>query len=164
MTDQPTGIVYLLHFPASGKGYVGQTRRTLEQRVREHQNERSACRALRAAIRKYGTAGFVASVLKRVPVEELDFWETQFVRMIGTLAPAGYNLVDPGEARRPPDVPPWTPAPIPEHTPRPRPFVAFACAPEHAPKRPNPLRPEPPPAPPGRPHPYAAWPVRAPAK
>lgn len=130
--DERMGIVYYLWFPVPGKGYVGQTRRPLEQRVREHTSERSRCVAVRNAIRKYGTAGFHASVLKRVPVDQLDYWEHHFITAVGTLAPRGYNVMPVGAY--PPPAPPLAPVAPVAAAPAP---VAAPVAPAAAPVAPT---------------------------
>ena len=45
-------IIYLLTNKLDGKAYVGQTRRTLEERLREHQRDRKSATYIDRTIRK----------------------------------------------------------------------------------------------------------------
>ena len=53
------GYIYILTSP-SGKSYVGQTTRDIEERFGEHQEPTSACSAIRNAIQYYGWDRFIA--------------------------------------------------------------------------------------------------------
>ena len=88
------GTIYLLRSP-SGKAYVGQTRFSAGRRLEEHaQRAHSHCRAVSAALQKYGKGRFETAVLASgVPVSYLNLFEYLYVGLCGTLAPAGYNLV-----------------------------------------------------------------------
>ena len=90
-------VVYLLYCPVSGKGYVGQTIYSLDHRWQEHladaKFERDNCRALEAAIRKYGENCFERKVLQECfTIEELNIAEEYHIRAQNTLSPSGYNL------------------------------------------------------------------------
>lgn len=98
------GWIYKLVFP-NGKGYVGQTvRERLSDRLRAHKNRAKAntknhCRALCAAIRKYGWENVKHEVLFNGPVlnDDLDYMETLAIQENNTLSPNGYNLTKGGD-------------------------------------------------------------------
>lgn len=103
--DDTRMCVYLVTCLASGKMYVGQTRRTVSRRWTQHKATTKAgsksCRALSAAIEKYGVANFTVSVLE--VCESLDLLheaERKWVAELGTMAPGGYNLTTGGEKHR----------------------------------------------------------------
>lgn len=89
------GVVYLARNRVNGKGYVGQTTQNAEQRFSQHRTrlERSRCKALAAALKKYGVDAFEFSVLyEAADRASLDAAEIAFIELLGTAAPAGYNL------------------------------------------------------------------------
>lgn len=94
------GIIYCLTSP-SGKQYVGQTRRSFEARLRAHRKSASGCRAINAALNKYGMNAFrKEKLLVGVPSCLLDNLERLTIYLFGTLSPRGYNLVSGGNAGR----------------------------------------------------------------
>jgi len=89
-------LIYKLTSP-SGKAYVGQTTWPT-QRWSRHRNDRvSGCRALSAAISKYGWKAFKKEILLECKEEELNAHEVRLIRKHNTLAPAGYNLTKGGD-------------------------------------------------------------------
>lgn len=90
------GIVYLIRFH-NGKGYVRQTMQRLKQRVSQHVKNKSGCKALSAAIRKYGGDSFHVNVLTRVPEDRLNAEERRLISEYNTLVPNGYNILPGGE-------------------------------------------------------------------
>lgn len=89
------GIVYLILNMKNGKKYVGQTKKTVEKRFKEHAKTDSA---IGNAIRKYGAENFRYGVIKRCDTkEELDKWEKFFIDALKTKAPTGYNRTDGGD-------------------------------------------------------------------
>lgn len=88
----------------SGKAYIGQTIKTLKQRLGGHCST-SSCPALSAAIKKYGIENFRAEILLEVNTEQLDYYEVKFINMYGTRAPRGYNLAPGGRVARGEDNP-----------------------------------------------------------
>lgn len=96
------GIVYRALCVPTGKSYVGQTVRTLEQRWRAHKESKSPCIALRSAIKKYGADAFVLSVLDTASDQaDLNTKEEHWIKVLGTVSPGGYNIVEEeGEGRR----------------------------------------------------------------
>ncbi|AGE51499.1 GIY-YIG catalytic domain-containing endonuclease [Paramecium bursaria Chlorella virus CviKI] len=88
------GFIYTLTSP-SRKEYVGQTTRSIEQRLDEHQKEYSVCKAIAGAIRKHGWDNFIVDYYE-CPDDELNKHETWLIRLMGTLSPNGYNLREGG--------------------------------------------------------------------
>lgn len=93
------GVVYLLIDGTNDKEYVGQTTRTVEERFKEH---KFGNQYVDNAIRKHGADMFTTAILKVCySREELDHWETHFIKSRNTLAPNGYNLTEGGEGGSP---------------------------------------------------------------
>ena len=59
------GAIYIIENLENGKGYVGQTTRSVEQRFKEHCKSFSGCHKLRNAIKKYGQDCFSVVVQQR---------------------------------------------------------------------------------------------------
>lgn len=92
-----TGTIYMLTSP-SGKAYIGQTRRTIRERIDAHLYQ-SGCVAIHAALNKYGLEAFkVELLLTGIPVSQLNWFEGLCVALFGTLSPNGYNLGPGGNA------------------------------------------------------------------
>ncbi|AGE57404.1 GIY-YIG catalytic domain-containing endonuclease [Paramecium bursaria Chlorella virus NE-JV-4] len=90
------GKIYVATAPnKKKKKYVGQTTQTLEERFAGHQRKDSKCRAFASAIKRYGWKNFVIDYYE-CPDEELDKHERWLIRLMGTLAPGGYNLREGG--------------------------------------------------------------------
>ncbi|APC25574.1 GIY-YIG catalytic domain-containing endonuclease [Only Syngen Nebraska virus 5] len=88
------GFIYTLTSP-SGKSYVGQTIRPIEERFNEHQKPSSYCVLLYRAIDKHGWDNFTVDYYE-CPDDELNKHETWMIRLMGTLSPGGYNLKEGG--------------------------------------------------------------------
>lgn len=101
--SKPYGVLYLVRNLVNGKEYVGQTRRTLERRWRQHCSSASTgCRALSSAISKYGADSFeVVKLATAFSKHELDMLESAEVDSRQTLSPKGYNLKHGGGSRAP---------------------------------------------------------------
>lgn len=84
------GFIYMLTSP-SGKSYIGQSTRTIEERFKAHQLLGSQCVAISNAIQKHGWNNFEKHWYE-VPDEDLNDHEELMVEVLGTLAPDGYNL------------------------------------------------------------------------
>lgn len=94
------GFIYQLLFP-SGKSYVGQTiKKKVEARWRAHKTNsrflKGSCRAVNAAIRKYGWKNVTKKVLAIVPDEEIDDAEVKFIAKFNSYH-NGYNLTVGGD-------------------------------------------------------------------
>jgi len=83
------GYIYILTSP-SGKSYIGQTTRPIEERFKKHQ-QYSKCTAIYRAMKKYGWDNFKKDYYE-CPDEDLNFDEELLIREMGTMAPDGYNL------------------------------------------------------------------------
>jgi group I intron endonuclease len=97
---QEMGHVYIVTNKKNGKGYIGQTIRSIHRRLGEHQLESSKCRAFAGAIKKHGWSTFHIEWYE-CPVDELNKHEKWLIQLMGTLAPYGYNLTEGGANGRP---------------------------------------------------------------
>lgn len=89
------GIIYLIWCKVTGKKYVGQTTRTLEERFGEHCCANSY---IGKAIRKYGRENFICGVIKTCATKaELNACEIFYIAVLKSRAPYGYNFTDGGE-------------------------------------------------------------------
>lgn len=89
--EDETGIIYKILFP-NGKVYIGQTKRTIFARMREHRRDDSGCVKLKNALNKYQPEEVYASVLKRdIPVKYLDWWENFYITEYDSIR-SGYNI------------------------------------------------------------------------
>jgi len=89
------GYIYILTSP-SGKSYIGQTVRTIEERFEEHEAGKSnSCRAIYNAIKFHGWENFEKDWYE-CPNEDLNKHEELMVEVLGTLSPGGYNLREGG--------------------------------------------------------------------
>ena len=88
------GAIYVIENLENGKGYVGQTTRSVEQRFNEHCKSVSQCHALKNAIQKYGQECFSVETLweGECSQEELDALEIHYIEQFNTIHPHGYNL------------------------------------------------------------------------
>lgn len=89
------GVIYVLQSP-DGKMYVGQTRRELHVRLREHWDRPHT--AIGAAVRKHGRWDPKTKTIQGFRVlafpcrnDRLNERETRFIAQLKTLAPRGYN-------------------------------------------------------------------------
>jgi group I intron endonuclease len=85
------GVIYCLTSP-SGKKYIGQTKRSVERRLREHSKCSPGCVALNNGIREYGFENFVCETLLIVNDAMLDYYEKRFIDVYNTVSPNGYNI------------------------------------------------------------------------
>jgi group I intron endonuclease len=89
-------LIYLMRNQLTGSCYVGQTRRTLQQRFKSHKSvvgKANACKALSDAMLKHGTECFTIELLRQCETQaEMDYWEIKLIEDLGTFAPGGYNL------------------------------------------------------------------------
>ena len=94
-----TGHIYLLINKVNGHKYVGQTKRTVNTRWKQHIDEarRMSPKPLHRAIRKHGAHQFMIKELCECPVEELDAKEQEFIERYGTFEDsAHYNATSGG--------------------------------------------------------------------
>ncbi len=92
------GHLYQIEGP-TGKCYIGITRLTVAQRWKTHQRMAKQGRKtpLYAAIRKHGPEAFRIRELLTASWEDVNRYESETIRLRGTLAPAGYNLLSGGQ-------------------------------------------------------------------
>jgi group I intron endonuclease len=96
-------IVYLIRNTVNGKGYVGQTIKSFEERWARHVCDAKAGidRPLARAIRKYGEDVFEHTILAEAhSLDELSALEIYHIKFQNTLCPNGYNLTVGGEGTR----------------------------------------------------------------
>ena len=88
------GAIYVIENLENGKGYVGQTTRSVEQRFIEHCKSFSGCLKLRNAIQKYGQECFSVETIweGECSQDELDALEIHYIEQFNTIDPYGYNL------------------------------------------------------------------------
>jgi group I intron endonuclease len=89
------GWIYLITNNLNGKCYVGQTRRNVEARWKQHKwsvNLTSDIGVLQRALRCHGVEKFSFEIICEVPNEDLDSREIQEIAERDTLVPNGYNL------------------------------------------------------------------------
>ncbi len=84
------GVIYKISFP-SGKCYIGQTKRDLTKRIKEH-IKRTDCVALDLAIKKYGPQSMEIEILLVINNNFLDEYEIKFIDIFDTISPNGYNI------------------------------------------------------------------------
>ena len=90
------GYIYLLENKIDGNIYVGQTTRSIKNRIKDHiRNDYMIGRALR----KYGLKNFKIIVYKLMH-DDLDFFEQLFIKNLNTIKPNGYNLESGGHKNR----------------------------------------------------------------
>ena len=75
------GYIYCITSP-SLKQYIGQTKRKVTTRFREHKNKKSSCYAISNAIKKYGWEHMVLEILVECPNEELNKNEIECIELL----------------------------------------------------------------------------------
>lgn len=95
-TSFERGFIYLIKHIASGKGYVGLTRRTLKERFQGHldavKRRNRPEGTITYEIAKYGREAFSIELLEEVfSLQQLSEREIFFINKLGTLSPNGYN-------------------------------------------------------------------------
>jgi group I intron endonuclease len=88
---QKDGAIYIWTNLINRKQYVGQTTRTLNQRMSEHKNS-AGCPIIHAAIKKHGIEKFKI-ISFSCPEEDLDWTEGFLQKTLNTISPNGYNLI-----------------------------------------------------------------------
>ena len=93
------GTIYRATNTVNGKMYIGQTKRKLSYRIREHINlagKEQPRLLVHRAIQKYGSDNFIWVVLEECDESVLDDREIFYIEYHNTLAPFGYNLASGG--------------------------------------------------------------------
>lgn len=88
-----TVIVYKVTNLVNGKIYIGQTKRPLTARWRDHCKKQNKSGFLKNAIAKYGSKNFTISVISRCSsLEEMNSRERAYINLFKSRYPSGYNL------------------------------------------------------------------------
>ena len=88
--------IYLITNNINGKKYIGQSR-NLIKRWGQHKTESRRDKPnliVDKAIKKYGIDNFSFEILFECPLDMLDDWETDMIRLYDSVRPRGYNCVD----------------------------------------------------------------------
>ena len=91
------GFIYIIKNKVNSKVYIGQTRKTIEKRFKEHLSniERRTC-PIYLAMKKYGIENFYIEELMQTENNELDFYEKFFISKYNSVCPFGYNVLQGG--------------------------------------------------------------------
>lgn len=111
MEDSDKGEIYMIVNKINNKMYIGQTKCIIsnrkygaKQRWNVHKyraiNSSNDCNFFYNAIRKYGNENFELSVLIKCKLEELDFYETKYIKEYNTIYPSGYNIETGGKLNK----------------------------------------------------------------
>ena len=93
------GCIYMIKCLCNGKAYVGQTRRTLHERMRQHLRsaDQGVPTRLYHAMRKYGKANFIVGIVEdNIHKDELNNREVYYVAQFNTYN-SGYNATAGGD-------------------------------------------------------------------
>ena len=89
--QEPLGIIYIITNKVNSKVYIGQTRKSLSERMRHHFSRYETCKKLKEAIEQYSKENFLYSVLELVPYSELNDKETFYIEKYNSIK-NGYNI------------------------------------------------------------------------
>ena len=93
-------IIYKIESRLDGKIYVGQTQRTLKERISEHMRGGRRRSYIDRAIKTHGIENFTVEVIEECStVEELNEREIFWIRELNSRYPNGYNLTSGGNGR-----------------------------------------------------------------
>lgn len=87
--------IYLITHKETGRKYVGQSI-NIDQRWRDHANEKTGCGILAGVIKKHGWLAFHPEVLELCEVEMLNEKEIAWIKRLDSMHPAGFNLTSGG--------------------------------------------------------------------
>lgn len=93
------GFIYKITNKVNGMSYIGQTRKSVEFRWRQHKNSKESY-DLHKAIRQYGEDNFEVTTLKECDPADLDKWEIYYISEYNTFK-NGYNMTKGGSAYNP---------------------------------------------------------------
>ena len=88
-------IIYKITNNINNKIYIGQTTRTLEERIAEHKRKRNPL--ISKAIKKYGIENFSIEIIdKASTINKLNEKEFYYIKKYNSIAPNGYNQCEGG--------------------------------------------------------------------
>lgn len=94
------GYIYLRTNTVNGKQYVGQA---VDYKKRQYVWNSStyhyAGKTINRARKKYGIEAFDFEILMECDDEEMNQWETYYIKKLNTKIPNGYNMTDGGDGR-----------------------------------------------------------------
>ena len=95
-------IIYCAHCICTGKKYIGQTRKELKERIRQHKNSCFSNKhkdiKFYNAIKKYGWENFIWGVIEEGDIDIWNFREIYWIEKYNTYRD-GYNLTEGGNNR-----------------------------------------------------------------
>lgn len=92
------GIIYKVTNLVNGKVYIGQTRRTLEQRRKEHEKSSKVQYLFQRALKKYGKESFSWEVIDTADDhDELNMKEANWISRFQSYKTKGYNMTMGGD-------------------------------------------------------------------
>lgn len=92
------GYIYIIKNRVNNKCYIGQTKKTIEERWREHIfNHTRRKQAIYMAMRKYGIENFYIEEVESVDIEKLNDREIYWINKLNTVSPNGYNISTGGD-------------------------------------------------------------------
>lgn len=89
--QEALGIIYIITNKVNSKVYIGQTRKTLSERMRHHFSKYETCAKLKKAIEQYGKDNFIYNVLELVPFSKLNEREAFYIDKYNSIE-NGYNI------------------------------------------------------------------------
>lgn len=92
------GIIYKITNKVNGKSYIGQTRYTIEFRLKQHQYKKDNT-YFHNAIQKYGIENFDMKILEECNIEDLNSREIFYIAKYDTFK-NGYNLTIGGDGNK----------------------------------------------------------------
>lgn len=94
-----TGLIYIITNDLNDKVYVGQTIKTLQNRLTKHSNDINIPKdGINYAVKKYGLKHFTITLLEKCLRTELDEKERYWIAYCNSYYPNGYNLTQGGQA------------------------------------------------------------------
>ncbi len=93
------GFIYKINFP-NGKCYIGQTRVSVENRLKGHLKKSSGCIMVSRALHKYKEE-YTCEILEEIEDKFLNEREIYYISYYHSLEPNGYNYTEGGEGGSP---------------------------------------------------------------